>query len=137
MPILSINSNTDSSSFQVIPSITFWSTLSPLSKAAAAGADSAEKQESSGDAPKTPESPGNAEDRKKQNTIFQFPTLVNGQMTFAGVPVRPIAAALGQPIPADQVNNVASQLTSHMSNVSSPINLMSPSAMAAKLSSNT
>lgn len=58
-------------------------------------------------------------------------------MTFAGVPVRPIAAALGQPIPADQVNNVATQLTTHMSNVSSPINLLSPNAVAAKLSSTT
>ena len=60
----------------------------------------------------------------KAGTIFQFPTVVNGQMTFSGVPVKPIAAALGQPIPADQVCSVASQLTSHMSSVASP--MMSP-----------
>ena len=66
----------------------------------------------------------------KTSTVFQFPTVVNGQMTFAGVPVRPIAAALGQPIPADQVSSVASQLTSHMSNVASPMNLMSPKSLA-------
>ena len=69
--------------------------------------------------------------RSKSDSIFQFPTLVDGQMTFSGIPVHPIAAALGQPIPADQVSSVASQLTSHMSSVASPLTLLTPKLVAS------
>jgi len=80
----------------VIPSITFWSTLSPLPSTSG-------KDEDQTTCPTTNE------------TIFQFPTIVNGQVMLSGIPVRPFAAALGQPIPVDQVGTVASRLTPHMS----------------------
>ena len=66
----------------------------------------------------------------KSDSIFQFPSIIDGQVTLSGIPVRPIAAALGQPIPADQVSSVASQMTSHMSNVMSPTILFSPKPVA-------
>ena len=75
--------------------------------------------------------------RCKSDSIFQFPTVVDGQMTFSGIPVHPIAAALGQPIPADQVSSVASQLTSHMSNAASPMALLTPKLVATITSTNT
>jgi len=75
--------------------------------------------------------------RSKSDSVFQFPTLVDGQMTFSGIPVHPIAAALGQPIPADQVSSVASQLTSHMSNVASPLTLLTPKLVATMNTTNT
>ena len=81
---------------QVIPSITFWSALSPnqLQKT-----------------PKTKKSPlVTSRDGKtpssEENLIFQFPdsspsdNQVAMETMFGGVPVRPVAAlALGQPIP--------------------------------------
>lgn len=84
------------------------------------------EKKSSEDGSETGSSPNSC----RSSTVFQFPTVVNGQMTFAGVPVRPIAAALGQPIPVSQVSSVASQLTSHMSGVASPLTLLSPNSLA-------
>ena len=119
---------------QVYPSITFWSTLSPLPFGQGVGSPingSKSPKADSADSKEGEEKHASKKASPKTSTIFQFPTVVNGQMTLAGVPVRPIAAALGQPIPADQVSSVASQLTTHMSNVSSPITLMSPQLMAS------
>ena len=121
---------------QVIPSITFWSTLSPIptSKGDAVGSATEtgrnEARESEGTEKKASGSETTSPAISRSGTVFQFPTVVNGQMMFAGVPVRPIAAALGQPIPADQVSSVASQLTSHMSTVASPLTLLSPNSLA-------
>nr|CAB3242113.1 ELK protein [Phallusia mammillata] len=124
----------------VIPSITFWSTLSPMphnapvlrpdqliaTKEAAKAEETESNDRRSEDSSETGSSPSSC----RSSTVFQFPSVVNGQMTFAGVPVRPIAAALGQPIPVSQVSSVASQLTSHMSGVASPLTLLSPNSLA-------
>ncbi|CAK8689571.1 uncharacterized protein LOC143459272 [Clavelina lepadiformis] len=120
----------------VIPSITFWSTLSPMPTNNVKPEKDTSKFGGSRDANGSDNTSG-GKDRNtspaslKSSTVFQFPSVVNGQMTFAGVPVRPIAAALGQPIPANQVSSVASQLTSHMSSVASPMNLLSPKSIAS------
>ena len=123
---------------KVIPSITFWSTLAPKSaektvpKTESISRSFMISSEDSSQAILNP-SPKSESFNPPDNsslftsasaTVFQFPTIVNGQTLISGVPVRPVAAALGQPIPADQVSTVASQLTSHMSNVTSPIHLM-------------
>ncbi|XP_039262540.2 uncharacterized protein LOC120338695 isoform X1 [Styela clava] len=107
----------------VIPSITFWSTLSPMSA-------------KDGEAPKFPFMPSttNSNSPNSNQTIFQFPTIVNGQMTLAGVPVRPIAAALGHPIPASHVSTVATQLSSKITSVSSPLTQQSPNELSVPTS---
>uniref|UniRef100_H2YWC2 ETS domain-containing protein n=1 Tax=Ciona savignyi TaxID=51511 RepID=H2YWC2_CIOSA len=120
----------------VIPSITFWSTLSPMpvqglgKTGLLAGVREGSKNGKDGQ-----KGEGECNPDQKCSSVFQFPTVVNGQMTFAGVPVRPIAAALGQPIPANQVSSVASQLTSHMTGVASPLNLIYSSAATTLTSS--
>ena len=96
---------------QVIPSITFWSTLSPMSA----------KDGEEAKFPFVPTSDAETKSPNSNQSIFQFPTLVNGQMTLGGVPVRPIAAALGQPIPASRVSTVASELSFKMSSVSTTL----------------
>lgn len=107
----------------VIPSITFWSTLSPMSA-------------KDGEVPKFPFIPSTTASKSPNSnqTIFQFPTMVNGQMTLAGVPVRPIAAALGHPIPASHVSTVATQLSSKITSVSSPLTQQSPTELSVPTS---
>ena len=55
------------------------------------------------------------------HSAFCFPTVVNGQIRFSGIPVQPIAAAWGHPVPFNQVSSIASKLTSHMSCVTSSV----------------
>nr|NP_001116439.1 Elk protein [Ciona intestinalis]BAE06397.1 transcription factor protein [Ciona intestinalis] len=121
----------------VIPSITFWSTLSPMPPHGLGKTDllAGVREGCSSKSTNNDSKDGEGEKDQKAGSVFQFPTVVNGQMTFAGVPVRPIAAALGQPIPANQVSSVASQLTSHMTGVASPLNLVSSSAVTTLTSS--
>lgn len=124
----------------MIPSITFWSAINPkttdknISEDESVSVHSVVSSEETQESHLNPSYSSGTFDISNHLSVFksvadhvlQFPTIVNGQTMFSGVPFRPVAAALGQPIPVDHMSSVASQLTSHMSKVTSPLRMMVP-----------